>query len=126
MEKTPKEMLKAYVDSQKFNSTTEIMDAMKEMLGGCFVGHNAVIIKVTDHGQIQYALLGVDVGDIGYPLAVGPVCPELAVEKVFVPVYLLAHLYPLPAAADLRQQTIFLHHAQDGLGIVADILLFQP
>ena len=31
MEKTPKEMLKAYVDSQKFNSTTEIMDAMKEM-----------------------------------------------------------------------------------------------
>ena len=31
MEKTPKEMLKAYVDSQKFKSTTEIMDAMKEM-----------------------------------------------------------------------------------------------
>ena len=31
MEKTPKELLKAYVDSQKFNSTTEIMDAMKEM-----------------------------------------------------------------------------------------------
>ena len=31
MEKTPKEMLKAYVDSQKFNSTTEIMEAMKEM-----------------------------------------------------------------------------------------------
>ena len=31
MEKTPKEMLKAYVNSQKFNSTTEIMNAMKEM-----------------------------------------------------------------------------------------------
>ena len=31
MEKTPKEMLKAYVDSQKFSNTTEIMDAMKEM-----------------------------------------------------------------------------------------------
>ena len=31
MEKTPKEMMKAYVDSQKFNSTTEIMEAMKEM-----------------------------------------------------------------------------------------------
>ena len=31
MEQTPKEMLKAYVDSQKFNNTTEIMDAMKEM-----------------------------------------------------------------------------------------------
>ena len=31
MEKTPQEMLKAYVDSQKFSSTTEIMNAMKEM-----------------------------------------------------------------------------------------------
>lgn len=31
MESTPKEILKAYVDSQKFNSTSEIMDAMKEM-----------------------------------------------------------------------------------------------
>lgn len=31
MEKTPKEMLKAYVDSQKYHSATQIMDAMKEM-----------------------------------------------------------------------------------------------
>ena len=31
MEKTPKKMLKSYVDSQHFSSTTEIMDAMKEM-----------------------------------------------------------------------------------------------
>jgi len=31
MEKTQKELMKAYVDSQKFSSTTEIMSAMKEM-----------------------------------------------------------------------------------------------
>ena len=31
MDKTPYELLKAYVDSQQFNSTTEIMRAMKEM-----------------------------------------------------------------------------------------------
>ena len=31
MEKMPQEMLKAYVDSQKFSSRTEIMNAMKEM-----------------------------------------------------------------------------------------------
>ena len=31
MEKTPEEVLKAYVESQKFSSTTEIMNAMKEM-----------------------------------------------------------------------------------------------
>ena len=32
MEKTPKEVLRAYVDSQKFNSTTEIMDAVSTPL----------------------------------------------------------------------------------------------
>ncbi len=26
------------------------------------VGNNAVVVKVPDHGQVQYALLGVDVG----------------------------------------------------------------
>lgn len=31
MEKAQYELLKAYVDSQQFNSTTEIMAAMKEM-----------------------------------------------------------------------------------------------
>ena len=33
MEQTLKGMLKAYVDSQKFNSTIEIMDAMKGCSG---------------------------------------------------------------------------------------------
>lgn len=32
MEKEPKEMLKAYANSQKFNSSTGMMDAMKEIL----------------------------------------------------------------------------------------------
>ena len=36
MEKTPYELLKAYVDSQQFNSTTEIMRAMKEMFRDVF------------------------------------------------------------------------------------------
>jgi len=30
MKSTPKEMMKQYVDSQKFTSTTEIMGTMKE------------------------------------------------------------------------------------------------
>ena len=33
---------------------------------------------------------------------------ELPIEKVFVLVYLLAHLLPFPAAADLREQVILL------------------
>lgn len=31
MEKTPAELMKEYVRSQNFNSTTEIMEAIKEM-----------------------------------------------------------------------------------------------
>lgn len=33
MEKVPAELMKEYVNSQKFTSTTEIMEAMKAMFG---------------------------------------------------------------------------------------------
>ena len=33
MEKAPAELMKEYVNSQKFTSTTEIMEAMKTMFG---------------------------------------------------------------------------------------------
>ena len=33
MEKAPAELMKEYVNSQKFSSTTEIMEAMKAMFG---------------------------------------------------------------------------------------------
>lgn len=33
MEKAPAELMKEYVNSQKFTSTTEIMEAMKAMFG---------------------------------------------------------------------------------------------
>ena len=36
--------------------------------------------KVTDHGQIQHTLLRLDVRNICYPFAVGPVCLKLPVE----------------------------------------------
>ena len=84
-----------------------------------------MLFRSTNHRQIQYALLCVDVHDICYPFAVGPVCVKLAVEQVFISVYLLAHLLPLPAAADLGQQTVFLHNPQDGLGIAVDAALLQ-
>lgn len=54
----------------------------------CFVaglvGNNAVIIKFPDHGQILYALLGVDVENIRRPFAVGSVRMKPTVQQVFV------------------------------------------
>ena len=41
-----------------------------------------------------------DVGNICYPFAVGPVRMELPVQQILVLVYLLPHLLPFPASAD--------------------------
>ena len=71
-------------------------------------------------------LLGVDIGDICYPFAVGPVRMKRPVEQIFVPVGLLPHPLPFPPAADLRQQIILLHDPQHCFGIAENILTFQP
>ncbi len=46
------------------------------LLCASFVGNNAVVVKIPDHGQIQFPC-SVDVGDICYPFAVGPVTETL-------------------------------------------------
>ena len=49
------------------------------LLSSGLVGYDAVVVEIPDHGQIQYALLCVDVRNIRYPFAVGPVRMEPAV-----------------------------------------------
>ena len=66
-----------------------------------------------------------DVGNIRYPFAVGPVRMEPAVQQVFVFMYLLPHIDPFSAPPDLREQPVFLHDTQDSLGIAVDALLLQ-
>ena len=103
-----------------------IQDKIHCLLSSGLVSHDAVVIEIPDHGQVQYALLGVDVGDVRYPFAVGPVRMELPVQQILVLVYLLSHLLPFSPAADLGEQIIFLHDSQHGFGIAEDILAFQP
>ena len=67
------------------------------------VNHDAVIAEVANHGQVQHAFLGMDVGDVRYPLALGPVCAEISVQKISVLVELLPHLSPLSATSILCQ-----------------------
>ena len=45
---------------------------------------------------------------------------KVPVEKIFVFVCLLACMFPFPAAANLRQQAVFLHDMQNCLGIVVN------
>ena len=94
-----------------------MVSKIHRLLRSCLVGHNAVVVEIPDYGQVQYTLTGVDAGDICYPFAVGPVCMKRPVEQIFVPVGLLPHLPPFPAAADLRQQIILLHDQQHSLGL---------
>ena len=47
------------------------MEEKAGVLCAGLVGDNAVVVKVPDHGQVQYALLGVDVGNVRHPFAVG-------------------------------------------------------
>lgn len=70
-------------------------------------------------------LLDMDIRDIRYPFAVGSVRMELAVQQVFIFMYLLPHIDPFSVPSDLRKQTVFLHDTQDGLGIAVDAALLQ-
>ena len=85
------------------------------LLGICFVNrsgfisYDAVVIEVPDHGQAQYALHGMDVGDVRHPFAVGPVRMKVPVQQIFVLVYLLPHLLPFSASPDLGKQIVFFH-----------------
>ena len=72
--------------------TNGVQHQIHRLCRSCFLSRNAVIIEVPDHGQVQYALLGVDVGDVCYPFAVRLVRMKLPVQQIFVLVYLLPHL----------------------------------
>ena len=47
---------------------------------------------------------------------------ELAVQQIFVFMYLLPHIHPFSVPSDLRKQTVFPHDTQDGLGIAVDFV----
>ena len=90
------------------------------------VCHNTVFIQISDHGLLQHTLFRVDVGNICDPFAVWSVCPKLSVQMIFVLMYLLAKIYPLPAATNFGQQTIFFHDSKYSFRISIDISAFQP
>ena len=77
-----------------------VQDEVHCLLCSGLVGHDAVVIQIQDHGQVQYTLFGVDVGNICDPLAVWSVSPELPLQQIFVLMYLQTKVDPLPPATD--------------------------
>ena len=71
----------------------------------CFglVSHNAVVVEITDYGQVQNTLLCVDVRDVRDPFAVGSICVKVSIQQILILVELLSHLLPFPAAANFRR-----------------------
>lgn len=106
--------------------TDGVQDQIHRLVDPGFVGHDAVVKEVPDHGQVQHTLPNLNVGDVRHPLAVGHVRMEFSVEQILVFVYLLPHLLPFPASADLGEQIIFLHDPQHGFGVMENVLAFQP
>lgn len=103
-----------------------VQNQIHRLLGASLVGHNSVVIKVPDHRQVQYALVGVDVGYICYPFAVELVGMKFSVQQIFVPVNLLPQLLPFPATPNFRKQIILFHNLQYSSRIAKNILFFQP
>ena len=60
------------------------------------------------------------------PLAVWSVSPELPLQKILILMYLLSKVDPLPAATDLRQQTVLFHDSQHSFRISVNISGLQP
>lgn len=77
-----------------------IQNQIHRLLGSGLVDQDTVVIDIPEHGQVQYALFGVDVRDICYPFVVGSTRMKISVEQILILVKLLSHLPPFPPAAD--------------------------
>ena len=65
------------------------------LLRSCLMGHNAVVVQITDHRQIKNTLLGMSVRNVRYPLIIWPVGLELSIEQILVTIIccpILTHL----------------------------------
>lgn len=56
------------------------------------IGHNEVVVKVFNDGQVKCALAGFDVADICDPFLVRPGCLEISVQFVLIHMELLLTL----------------------------------
>ena len=102
-----------------------IQNEKDRLLRAGLVGNDAVVIKVTDDGEVEKPLPRADVGNVRYPLLVRSLCREISVEKIRITVQCLTILH-IPFSSYDRQQIVFVHHFEDCFRIVMNALSFQP
>ena len=66
-----------------------ILNKIDSLLGFSLLSDNAIVVWITDLGQVQHALYGVNIGDICHLLCIRHVCMKLPVEQVCILVNLL-------------------------------------
>ena len=89
------------------------------LFGSCAVGNDAVVIKVTNNGKIEEALIGSDIRNVRHPFLVGTVCVEIPCQQIiiFVDRSGITVIFP---ASDFCKKIIFLHHPKNCLRIFVD------
>ena len=80
-----------------------VQDQIHCLLCPSLVSHNAVVVEVTDHRQVQHSLFGMDIRNVRDPFTVRLVCVKLSIQQILILVELLPHLSPFPGAANFRQ-----------------------
>ena len=60
--------------------TNGVQNQIHRLFRSGFAGHNAIVIEIPDHGQVQHALPGVNVRDVRYPFAVWLACVKVPVH----------------------------------------------
>ena len=78
-----------------------VQDKVDCLLCSCLVGYDAVVIKISDHGQVQHTFLGVDIGNIRDPFGIWSICPKLPIQQILLLMHLLTKIYPLSTATNL-------------------------
>ena len=65
-----------------FSQAEGVSYELHRLLGTCFIGNDATVIEIPDHGQIQNTFARLDLGNIRYPLLIWPLCMKITVEEI--------------------------------------------
>lgn len=89
------------------------------LLGFCFVCYDAVVIDITDDGEIQCTLSGLNVRNIRYPLLIRSICFEIPVQQIGITMQILS-LITVFFSSNHRKKDILLHNSQYCFGAVME------
>ena len=106
-------------------STNSVKDKIDRLFCSSLVSNNTVVIEVSDHREVKESLTGTNVRNVCYPLLVGTLCCEVAVEKIGITVKCFT-VFHIPPSPNNREQTVFIHDSENRFRIVVYSVPLQP